>query len=329
MPKISVLVPVYNAERFLPACIDSILAQTYTDFELLCADDASSDHSVSILQDYSRKDKRIKIFLQSSNIGAAQNRNLLLQKAQGQYIAFVDADDIIFPTYLEHLYSQAVEKDADIVRGLFIAQDINSGEQFACETHCKGFLRKIPNASATQRLQAALDDRQVWLKLIKTSLIRANELMFRPNARAEDFPFEVLLYQYAGNIVFTSQHLYLYRIGNSQSLSSGKALEAYGILENMIFLCQELARRNLTEPAFYGRIVDLTLDAVKRIRKFSLPASYKWANLCRQAFDTVEKQRQYCCFFKRMRLWIVCRLARIVKDAWLPYYACYFVYWFR
>jgi glycosyltransferase involved in cell wall biosynthesis len=96
MPKISVIIPVYNTEKYLSQCLDSVWAQTFDDFEVICVNDGSTDGSLAILEEYAKKDPRI-IVLTQVNQGAAAARNFAISKAQGEYLAFLDADDISLP----------------------------------------------------------------------------------------------------------------------------------------------------------------------------------------------------------------------------------------
>lgn len=98
-PKVSVIVPVYNVEKLLQRCIDSILAQTFTDFELLLIDDGSKDKSGEICDEYAAKDSRIRVF-HKQNGGVSTARNIGIDKAQGEWIYFVDSDDIVLPSAL-------------------------------------------------------------------------------------------------------------------------------------------------------------------------------------------------------------------------------------
>lgn len=102
-PLISVIVPVYNTEKYLPQCIESILAQTFTDFELLLIDDGSPDRCGEICEEYAQRDRRIRVFHQR-NKGVSAARNLGLENVRGKYIAFVDADDYVLPDYLKDLF---------------------------------------------------------------------------------------------------------------------------------------------------------------------------------------------------------------------------------
>lgn len=113
MPAISIIVPVYNTEKYLSRCIDSVINQTFTDFEVLLIDDGSTDNSGKICDEYAEKDSRIKV-IHKENGGQAEARNLALDIAKGDYIAFVDSDDYISKYYLHILYDNIKKYDADI-----------------------------------------------------------------------------------------------------------------------------------------------------------------------------------------------------------------------
>ena len=115
MPQISVIVPVYNAEKYLHRCIDSILAQTFSDFELLLIDDGSKDNSGRICDEYAAKDSRIRVF-HKKNGGVSSARNMGLDNAKGDWITFVDSDDWVKQDYL---YSMISQPDADLIMSSF------------------------------------------------------------------------------------------------------------------------------------------------------------------------------------------------------------------
>lgn len=115
-PKISIIVPVYKAEKYIHKCIDSILAQTFANFEILLINDGSPDKSGKICDEYAKKDKRVRVF-HKENGGVSLARQLGNDNATGEYTIHADPDDWIEPNMLEELYAKAVEDDADMEIG--------------------------------------------------------------------------------------------------------------------------------------------------------------------------------------------------------------------
>lgn len=124
IPKISVIVPVYNVEKYLPACLYSLLKQTFTDFEVICVNDGSPDNSSQILDKYAKLDSRIKIINQK-NQGLSMARNNGLLKASGEYIYFLDSDDELHYQTLEIVYTLSQLHNADLICWEFTSDDIN------------------------------------------------------------------------------------------------------------------------------------------------------------------------------------------------------------
>lgn len=114
MAKVSVIIPVYNAEQYLRQCLDSIVEQTLSDIEVICVDDGSNDSSIDILNEYKRKDSRVKV-LQQKNAGAGAARNRGMDIATGEYLSFLDADDFFENNMLEDAYKTAKHYEADFV----------------------------------------------------------------------------------------------------------------------------------------------------------------------------------------------------------------------
>ena len=113
-PKISIIVPVYKAEAYLHRCVDSLLAQTFTDFEVLLIDDGSPDNSGEMCDEYAAKDNRVRVF-HKENGGVSSARQYGLDNAQGEYLIHADPDDWVEPTMLEELYEKAIQDNADMV----------------------------------------------------------------------------------------------------------------------------------------------------------------------------------------------------------------------
>ena len=114
-PLISIIVPIYKVEEYLPECVESILAQSFEDFEAILVDDGSPDNCGNICDEYAKKDKRIRV-IHKENGGLSDARNKGIDAARGQYLTFMDSDDTITENYMEYLYSAAKEHDADIVQ---------------------------------------------------------------------------------------------------------------------------------------------------------------------------------------------------------------------
>lgn len=112
---ISIVVPVYNGEKYIEDCLKSILFQTYTDWELLLIDNASTDNSLQMCRDYAVRDERVQVLHQHHNMGVSVARNLGIEKARGEFITFIDIDDWIEPDYLEKMYSVQKKKNADMI----------------------------------------------------------------------------------------------------------------------------------------------------------------------------------------------------------------------
>ncbi|MCI7535921.1 glycosyltransferase family 2 protein [Candidatus Avelusimicrobium faecicola] len=314
-PLISILIPVYNAQRFLAECLASICNQTYRNLEIICIDDGSCDDSAAILNNYAKQDKRIKVIHQKRS-GVASTRTNLLREIKGEFFAFVDSDDKLDSDYISSLFEAAQTQQADVVRCLYYLQNVNDETIVSCEQRYKEFLRPAPDSSYKARFQAALDDTQVWLKLIKTSLVKKNKLSFLKNVLAEDISFEILLYLYAKKIVFLDKHLYFYRVGNEKSVSSNKGLWARGTLENMAYLCHELQKRHFTASDIYNQQAALTLQAVRRLRKFPpLPGD---GNLYKQALLAVKEISRYCSCLQKCKYRFFCRVALGLPALWAP-----------
>ena len=128
MPKISIIVPVYNVEKYLEKCVRSILAQTFTDFELILVDDGSPDSSGAMCDQFAEQDQRVKV-IHKENGGLSDARNAGIEIATGEYLGFVDSDDYIADDMYELLYTNIVKEDADLsICGIY---DVYEGKELS------------------------------------------------------------------------------------------------------------------------------------------------------------------------------------------------------
>ena len=115
MPKVSVIVPVYNVEKYIDKCLESLVNQTLKDIEIIIVNDGSTDNSIKIVEEYKEKYKNKIIYLEKENGGLSDARNYGIQYAKGEYIAFLDSDDYVDRKMYEKLYNKAIENNSDIV----------------------------------------------------------------------------------------------------------------------------------------------------------------------------------------------------------------------
>ena len=210
-PKISIIVPVYNVEQFLPCCIDNVLAQTFTDFELLLIDDGSTDTSSHICDNYAERDSRIRVF-HKNNEGVSVARNIGLNFACGDYILFLDSDDYYCETgCLQQLYEAAEGYQLDLVRGEYKAVDEN-GIELSQKSLMNERLPKVGQTLESDEMLCSvlLGEYFVWLMLIKREVV--SELCFPPKqVFLEDMLFLMHLFQKPLRCQYLPLQFYAYR----------------------------------------------------------------------------------------------------------------------
>lgn len=200
MVKVSVIVPVYKAENYIHRCIDSILAQTMPDFEVLLIDDGSPDRSGEICEEYAQKDSRVRV-IHKENGGVASARQLGMDKAQGEYIIHADPDDWIEANMLKSLYAKAIKTDADIVICDFYYNN---------DTYVRQQPSALDNETVLKELFQQLHG-SCWNKLIKRSCYNKYEIRFKQSlVYCEDLTFWVRLLKYPIKIDYLPQAFYHY-----------------------------------------------------------------------------------------------------------------------
>lgn len=204
MLKISVIVAIYNAEKFLKRCIDSILNQTIKDIEIICVNDGSTDGSALILDGY-KQFSNIKIITQE-NKGISEARNTGLTCAKGEYIAFMDADDFIDNDFYEKLYTQAIKHDADIA----CAGIIRENEKKKTIIVKYNELKIAQNIQEKFTLAQCPESNYVWNKIYKRSFLDRYHIRFVPGMIYEDLCFTPDVLEVANRLVAVPQTVYHY-----------------------------------------------------------------------------------------------------------------------
>lgn len=208
--KISIIVPVYNVERYLRKCLDSIIAQTFSDWECICVDDGSPDNSGKILDEYAAKDKRF-VIIHKENGGVSSARNAGLDMARGEYITFCDSDDWIEKETYEVAYMNAKKNNADIVTWQYQINDENK--------LLKDFIKKPRLLIINQDTNLPHWRNACWCLLISNNLIKNNEIRFPENiCYGEDRHFTYCCYACAKKI-WELPDLFYHYFENKNSVS--------------------------------------------------------------------------------------------------------------
>ncbi len=212
-PLVSVLVPVYNVERYVTQCVDSIINQTYRELQIVLFDDGSTDHSLDICHHYASQDNRIEVYHQE-NQGVATTRNNLLGKIKGDFVLFVDSDDWIEPDAIESAVELAREHEADIVTFNNVIND----------RHCKkgdsNVIIWTQEECVHQFLRHISFNGSLWNKLIRTSVL-LNERFHDHISYGEDALFCWHILQHVKKVIITPNQYYHYRL-NDASISNQK-----------------------------------------------------------------------------------------------------------
>ena len=213
---VSIIVPVYNVEQFLPKCIESITNQTYRDLEIILVDDGSLDRSGIICDEYSTKDERIKVY-HKKNGGLSDARNFGIARASGEYLGFVDGDDWIEPEMYEVLVNTAVENNADIVYcGKFLEYPERT---FVYQPLCKKYIDNIELCKALIHDEIGTG---IWSKLYHKHIFTDIEF---PNGHVyEDTAVMFKFLLKATCLVTVSKPLYHYRKGRQDSITQSRSM---------------------------------------------------------------------------------------------------------
>ena len=268
-PLISVIVPIYKAEKYLHRCVDSLLAQTFQDFEVLLVDDGSPDRSGEICDEYAKKDSRVRVF-HKENGGVGSARNLGLKVSKGEWIAFLDSDDTFKKDYLYRMYGESCNVD-----GVICGFEIYSNEEMSNIVR----LPEIENVNDLEVIWLALGkleaEHYIWNHIYKSSIIRSNEINFREISTGEDTLFNLEYFRYAKAITILSYVGYVH-YDNPNSLSKGYRVDYDGFYNEymrlfpIVFDCE----KNHTRKYFEFVKMSYLYGYIFNIKAMGSPFSY-------------------------------------------------------
>ena len=224
MPKVSVIVPIYNVEKYLEKCINSLLSQTLEDIQIILVNDGSKDNSGNIAKEYEKNNKDRVIYVEKENGGLSDARNYGLKYATGDFIAFLDSDDYIEKNAYEEMYNKAIEENVDYVECDFIWEfpnKIRVDKQYPYKNKKEmlSFVRVV-----------------AWNKLIKRQLITDNNLEFPKGLRYEDVEFTYKLIPFINKFAYVDKPFihYVQREGSIANVQNERTAEIFTVLDNVI-----------------------------------------------------------------------------------------------
>lgn len=274
MHKVAAVIPVYNGEKYLRQCLDSVCAQTLEDIEIICVDDGSTDSSADILREYEEKDSRLSVIHQENQYrGIACNNGL--EHSDSEYVIFWDCDDYFEPQALEHLYNQAKAMDADICACRSERVEEIYGIRAIPRRELN--LAYIPksnlfNIQTNEKYILNFTNPPTWNKLFRCRFLNDNDIRFPPDRHAEDVMFVSIALCCAQRITTLDEVLLHYRVHTSTSQVSNIDSKDPALCPRVYMrTAEELRRRNVfPEQSFVNRIVEefaFTLQNYKSLSK--------------------------------------------------------------
>jgi glycosyltransferase involved in cell wall biosynthesis len=262
MPKISILVPIYNVEPYLRECLDSLINQTLKDIEIICINDGSTDRSLSILEDYASNDPRIHI-VNKANSGYGHSMNRALDLATGDYIGIVESDDFVAPTMFDKLYEEAIINNADVVKSNYF-EYTSSSDSLNFVENLKGCAYHTV-LSPIDAQSVFLTRPSIWSGVYKRSFLLNNKIRFleTPGASYQDTSFAFKVWASAERVYLTRDAFLYYRKDNMDS-SVNSASKVFCICDEY----EEIEKFLDNRPTLKPRLAQLAF--------FMKYKAYKW-----------------------------------------------------
>lgn len=259
--KISVIIPCYNAEKYLEKCLDSVVNQTYKNLEIICVNDGSTDNTLKIIENYSNIDKRIKVINQE-NLGASQARNNALKLITGNYVAFVDCDDWVDTTVFEKAVAKIEEYNCDLVFWSYnkcYGDNILKNPIYGTESRMLqnsdyfDFYRTLFGLSGEQLNHPELADSlcTIWGKLYKKELLHGVEFVdLKEIGTFEDGLFNIQCLINGKSAYYLAECMYNYRKTNSTSITTKYKANLFEKWQNLFSIIDNFIKDNKLEQSF-------------------------------------------------------------------------------
>ena len=279
MTKVSVVVPIYNVEKYIKKCMDSLVNQTLQEIQIILVNDGSTDESGNIAKEYASKYTNKIIYLEKENGGLSDARNFGMRYAEGEYIAFLDSDDYVENTMCEEMYNKAIQEVSDYVECDFVWEYPNKVKKD----------KRIPYSNKKEMLTNV---RVVaWNKLIKREILEKNNISFPKGLRYEDIEFTYKLIPYLNKVSYVDKEFvhYVQRNNSIANVQNERTAEVFTIFDNIIKYYQEKGfYEEYKEELEYSYSRILLCSSLKRICKIKDSKTRK--KLIKETFEKLYQQ---------------------------------------
>ena len=326
MPKVSVVIPVYNVRRYLKECLDSVLNQTLRDIEIICVDDGSTDGSEKILDEYAAKDSKIKV-IHKENTGYGNSMNVGFNAASGDYIGIVESDDIADSKMFETLYNVAVSNDLDVVKSgyyFYFSKD-NKNEKIEIVSKALNGKTICPATDFKSKLEMAdfyNIKSTIWSAIYRRSFLKENKIDFleTPGASYQDSGFNFKVMATAKRLQLIRGAFLHYRQDNESSSVNSKG-KVFCICDEYAEMHRYLEERPLLKGKLIGVLWRIKFDAymwnLNRVgQKYKYLFMERFSEEFKQGLDSGEVDKSY---FDDGRWKLLSTIAKDSVDAYNQY----------
>ncbi|WIH80310.1 glycosyltransferase family 2 protein [Brachyspira pilosicoli] len=270
MPKVSVVIPIYNVEKYLKKCLDSVINQTLKDIEIICVNDCSSDNSESIIKEYINKDNRVKLISHKENQGLGFARNSGLLESRGEYISFIDSDDFVSENFIEELYNTAVKYNADIVftNNIYTVNESTNNIKPYYHNRLNIWKKKFNNSyiEGISNFNVNTEEKEntpeyplvvAWNKLYKKNFLTEHKLLYSKYRLAEDVDMFYRFLVYNPKMYYNNNAKYYYlqrstSLAGNVSHTKNMPLAILEVFENIFNYYKENKKELLIDCNYYN-----------------------------------------------------------------------------
>ena len=281
VPKVSVVIPVYNVEQYLRQCLDSVVNQTFKDIEIIVVNDCSPDNSLKIIEEYKQKDERFVIVDLKKNVGLGSARNEGMKLAKGKYITFIDSDDWVSKDFVESLYETIEKNQYDVISPDFY--EYNNITQKITESRRPENLYNIPISTIKIKQKVLFNEGIHYVrKIFRLQFLKDNNIFFKLN-KIEDtlFTWEVILK--TNKFMFINNKIYFYRTSRAGSIMTTASKE---LPNNMDLFCalKELVYEDESTKKFFDPVLNFFI--MNRLLNYA----WKYPNIFKSVYENFKNR---------------------------------------